>query len=145
KSASWKAVTKVGDKVLVNFFADKHVFELIQLLKTTNVGNEEQFLNIQKMLLYEGLPPSISPTFFFQHALALHKQDPTSLERQEMVKNLLSLHLSAIATEFYDQEMIEALYAELPHNVPTLFTGDLPGHAIAVVATRVKEDEYDIV
>ena len=144
KSASWKVTTTVGDQVLVNFFADKHAFELIQLLKTTDVDDDDLFLNIQKMLLSEGLYRSVAPAFFLQHALALHKQDPTSRERQEMVKNFLSLHLSDIATEF-DQQMFRALYTGLVQNTPALFAGNFPGHAIAVVATRVKEDEYDIV
>ena len=61
-----------------------------------------------------------------------------------MVKNFLSLHLSAVATEF-DQRMLKTLYMELVQNVSTLLTGGLPRHAIAVVATRVKEDEYDII
>ena len=61
-----------------------------------------------------------------------------------MVKNFLSLHLSDIATEF-DQRMLKTLYMELVQNAPTLFSGGLPEHTIAVVATRTKEDEYDIV
>ena len=129
----------------MNFFADKHAFELIQLLKTTDLGDDDLFLNIQKMVSSEGLYSSASSAFFLQHALALHKQDPTSRERQEMVTNFLSLHLSAYANRFSGYALIRPLYAELLQDVPTLFTGNFPGHAIAVVATRVKEDEYDIV
>ena len=144
KSASWKATTKVGDKLLVNLFADKHAFELIQLLQTTDIDDDDLFLNIHKMLLSEGLSSSISPAFFLQHALTLYKENPKSPERREMVSNFLSLHLSALAAIFGDQVMIKALYTELAQNAPALFTGELPGHAIAVVATRVKGNEYDI-
>ena len=56
KSASSKATTNVGDQILVNFFADKHAFELTQLLKTTDVGDDDLFLSIRKMLSSEGLP-----------------------------------------------------------------------------------------
>ena len=145
KSDSWKATTKVGDKLLVNFFADKHAFELIQLLKTADMDDDDMFLNIQKMLSLEGLSPSVAPAFFLQHALNLHKESPKSSERHEMVTNFLSLHLSAIAVESEDQQMLKALYTGLAQDVPTLFKGSLPGHAIAVVATSVKEDEYVIV
>ena len=145
KSASWKVTTTVGDQVLVNFFADKHAFELIQLLKTTDVDDDDLFLSIQKMLSSERFFSSASTAFFLQHALALYKQDSTSLARREMAKSFLSLHLSAFATEFDNQKMLKAVYTELPHNLPTLFAGRLPGHAIAVVATRTNEDEYDII
>ena len=145
KSDSWKRTTKIGDQMLVNFFADKHTFELIQLLKTTDVGDKELFSSIQKMISSEGLYRSVAPAFFLQHALALHKQDPTSRERQEMVTNFLSLHLSAIALEFDDQQMLKALYTELAQNVPTLLSGGSYSHAIAVVATLMEENEYDIV
>ena len=47
-SASWKAVTKAGDQLLVNFFADKHAFELIQLLMTTDVDDGDLLLNHSK-------------------------------------------------------------------------------------------------
>ena len=145
KSASWKAVTKVGDHLLVNFFADKHTFELIQLLKTTDVGDDNLFLSIQEMLLSEGLPISVSPAFFLQHALALYKENTQSPERREMVSSFLSLHLSAIANLLSNPAMLKALYTGLAQDVPTLFKGNLPEHAIAVAATRMKEDEYDIV
>ena len=143
-STSWKTPTKVGAQLLVNLFADKHTFELIQLLKTTDVGDEDLFWSLRKMVSSEGLPGGISSAFFLQHALILHKKAPESLERQEMVKNFLSLHVSDIAAEF-DQRMLKTLYRELVQNVPVLFTGSLPRHVVAVVATRVKEDEYDIV
>ena len=146
KSASWKGTTKVGDKLLVNLFADKHIFELIQLLKTTDLEDEDLFLNLQKMVSSEGLSSSASAAFFLQHALTLYKESPASSERQEMVKNFLSLHLSTTLTfTSGNQTMIEALYTELAQNVPTLFRGSLPKHAISVVATRVREDKYDIV
>ena len=144
KSASWKAVTKIGDQLLVNLFADKHTFELIQLLKTTDIGDDDLLLNLRKMVSSEGLPRGVPSAFFLQHALALHKNAPESLERREMVKNFLSLHLSEIAAEF-GQEIFRTLYTRLMQNAPTLLSGGSPTHAITVVATRVKKDEYDIV
>ena len=68
----------------MNFFADKHTFELIQLLKTTGV-DDDLFLNIQKMVS-SGFSKKSAPTaFFLQHALTLYKelQDRVEgLERQ---------------------------------------------------------------
>ena len=145
KSASWKAKTKVENQMLVNLFADKHTFELIQLLTTTDVDDEDLFLNLRKMVSSEGLFSRASTAFFLQHALALYKKDPKSRERQEMVSNFLGLHLSALAVDYGNQQMLRALYTGLVQNAPTLFSGGLPEHTIAVVATRTKEDEYDIV
>ena len=145
KSASWKVTTRIGDRMFVNLFADKHTFELIQLLKTTDVDDEDLFSNIQKMLSSEAFFSRASAAFFLQHALDLYKKTPKSRERQEMVSNFLSLHLSALAVDYGNQQMFRALYTGLVQNTPALFAGNFPGHAIAVVATRVKEDEYDIV
>ena len=146
KSASWKATAKVGDKLLVNLFADKYTFELTQLLKTTDLGDDDLFLNIQKMVWSEGFSKrSASIAFFLQHALTLYSENPTSSERREMVSNFLSLHLSAVTIGFDDQRMLRALYNELVHDVPTLLSGGSLKHAIVVAATRTKEDEYDIV
>ena len=145
KSTAWNVKTKVGDKMLVNLFADRYGFELKKLFMATGVSEEGTFSNLHRMLSFEGTKASVVPTFFLYHALKLHQEDPRSPSRREMAENFLSLHLSSVACSLVGGGMPNALYTGLALDVSTLFYGGFPNHAITVVATRVGDDKYGAV
>ena len=140
--------TKLEEKLLVNVFADRHAFELKKLVTQGEafVDDETDLRRHAKaMLSLEGETATAVPYLFLQRALKLRLKKPESPERQAMLKNMMTLHLSAAAAGLRDKKLIAALYGELRQNVPTLFYANLPSHAAAVVVTHLPAETYDVV
>lgn len=139
---------EVEEKLLINLFADRHAFELSELLQGKNIdlGDEVMLMeHIQGVLSLQGIRYSaIVSQLLIQHTLKLMAKRPT-VELEDMLKHLMTLHLSAFASDFSKEELIGELYAKLKKGVSTLFKVSMPRHAATVVVTRMQDDTYEVV
>ena len=124
-----KIPAKLDEEFLVNAFADRHAFELgkIAVGGGSHVEDETELERHAKSLIsWAGsLSKDKAPYIFLQHSLRLLKRNPGSRERQDMFKNMMTLHMSSYAAENLKEGAIGAIYAELRVDVPTLFYAKL--------------------